>query len=104
VQRWIDEVTLERMHAAFSGGAIVGGAGAFTFNMTVPGGDVPTGGVTIGGVYPAHRRRGRAEVADAREGGEPIAALWASEETIYGRFGYGLASWCGDISLAHEYT
>ena len=25
------------------------------------------------------------------ERGEPIAALWASEETIYGRFGYGLA-------------
>jgi predicted acetyltransferase len=41
---------------------------------------------------------------DARERGEPLAALWASEETIYGRFGYGLASFCGDIKLAHEYT
>jgi predicted acetyltransferase len=34
----------------------------------------------------------RAQLADIRERGEPIAALWASEETIYGRFGYGLAS------------
>ncbi len=110
LQRLIDQLTLERMHAAFSDGAVVGGAGVFTFNMTVPGGDVPTAGVTVVGVYPTHRRRGvlrslmRAQLDDAHERGEPIAALWASEETIYGRFGYGLASWCGEISLAHEYT
>jgi predicted acetyltransferase len=110
LQRWIDQVGLDRMHAAFSDGAIVGGAGAFTFDMTVPGGSVPTGGVTVVGVYPTHRRRGvlralmRAQLDDIHERGEPIAALWASEETIYGRFGYGLASWCGDVSLAHEYT
>jgi predicted acetyltransferase len=110
LQRWIDQLTLERMHAAFSDGAVVGGAGAFTFDMTVPGGSVPTGGVTVVGVYPTHRRRGvlrglmRAQLDDIHERGEPTAALWASEETIYGRFGYGLASWCGEISLAHEYT
>jgi predicted acetyltransferase len=33
-----------------------------------------------------------AQLRDIRGRGEPIAALWASEETIYGRFGYGLAS------------
>jgi len=33
----------------------------------------------------------REQLTDVRERGEPIAALWASEETIYGRFGYGLA-------------
>ena len=33
----------------------------------------------------------RVQLDDIRERGEPIAALWASEETIYGRFGYGLA-------------
>jgi predicted acetyltransferase len=109
-QRWIDQMSLERMHGAWSDGAIVGGAGAFTFNMTVPGGDLPTAGVTVVGVYPTHRRRGvlralmRAQLEDAHERGEPIAALWASEETIYGRFGYGLASFCGEIALAREYT
>ena len=34
----------------------------------------------------------RAQLDDVHERGEPIAALWASEETIYGRYGYGLAS------------
>ncbi len=86
------------MHAAFDGNAIVGGAGAFPFELTVPGGPAPAAGVTVVGVLPTHRRRGilsalmRAQLADVRERGEPLAALWASEETIYGRFGYGLAS------------
>ena len=40
----------------------------------------------------------RAQLADMRERGEPVAALWASEETIYGRFGYGLAS--QDVMIA----
>lgn len=110
MQRFADLLTLERTHGAWSNGAIVGGAGAFTFNMTVPGGDLPTAGVTVVGVFPTHRRRGvlrslmRAQLDDAHERGEPIAALWASEETIYGRFGYGLASFCGEIKLAREYT
>ena len=34
----------------------------------------------------------QAQLADIRDRGEPIAALWASEETIYGRFGYGLSA------------
>jgi predicted acetyltransferase len=110
VQRFIDQIGLERMHAAWSDGTVVGGAGAFTFNLSVPGGDLPTAGVTVVGVYPTHRRRGvlralmRAQLDDAHERGEPLAALWASEETIYGRFGYGLASFCGEISLPREYA
>lgn len=89
---------VERLHAAFDGDAIVGGAGAFPFELSVPGGQLPCAGVTVVGVLPTHRRRGildrlmRAQLADIRERGEAIAALWASEETIYGRFGYGLAS------------
>ena len=46
----------------------------------------------------------RAQLDDAHERGEPLAALWASEETIYGRFGYGLASFCGEIALAREHN
>ena len=99
----------ERMHAAFDGDRIVGGAGAFPFELTVPGGPVRCGGVTVVGVLPTHRRRGvltammRAQLEDIRERGEPIAALWASEEVIYGRFGYGLASLAGEIALASGY-
>lgn len=97
-ERWLKNFELERMLAAVDGGAIVGGAGAFTFRMTVPGAVLPCAGVTIVGVLPSHRRRGilrsmmRAQLDDFHARGEPIAALWASEETIYGRYGYGLAS------------
>ena len=110
MQRFLDQITAERMHAAWSNGSIVGGAGAFKFALSVPGGDLPTAGVSVVGVYPTHRRRGvlrslmRAQLDDAHERGEPLAALWASEETIYGRFGYGLAAFAGEIKLAHEYT
>jgi predicted acetyltransferase len=88
----------ERMHAAFDGDAIVGGAGVLPFELSVPGARLPCAGVTVVGVLPTHRRRGildrmmRAQLADIRDRGEPVAALWASEETIYGRFGYGLAA------------
>ena len=90
---------VERMHAAWDGDGIVGGAGAFPFRLSVPGGArSPCCGTTVVGVAPTHRRRGvlsalmRAQLDDAHERGEPVAALWASEAAIYGRFGYGLAS------------
>jgi predicted acetyltransferase len=98
VERWLRYFELERMHAALEGDAFVGGAGALTLRMTVPGGVLPAAGVTVVAVLPTHRRRGilrammRAQLDDVHERGEPLAALWASEETIYGRYGYGLAS------------
>ena len=42
----------------------------------------------------------RAQLDDVHERGEPVAILWASEETIYGRFGYGMASFSGRSSTA----
>lgn len=48
---------IDRVHAAFDGGEIVGGAGAFAYELTVPGGSLPCAGVTIDGGYPTHRRR-----------------------------------------------
>jgi predicted acetyltransferase len=100
---------IDRLHAARDGETIVGGAGVFPFSLTVPGGaEVPTAGVTVIGVQPTHRRRGaltammRAQLDDAHERGEPLAALWSSEATIYGRFGYGLASFSGDIDVPRE--
>ncbi|HEX4832063.1 MAG TPA: GNAT family N-acetyltransferase, partial [Trebonia sp.] len=80
-------------------GDIVGTAGAFTFQMTVPGGVLPVAGVTAVSVLPTHRRRGiarslmtrqLAEIAQA--GTEPLAALWAAEASLYGRYGYGQAA------------
>ena len=96
---------------AFDGDEIVGGAGAYLFDTTVPGGaQVATAGVMAVGVLPTHRRRGvltaimRRQLADAHERGEPIAMLYAAEGGIYGRFGYGLASLAGDIELPKEHA
>jgi len=106
--KWIE---VERMHAAFEGDRIIGGAGAFTYRMSVPGGAlVPAAGITVVGVLPTHRRRGvlrklmREQLDDCRARGDFVAYLWASEATIYGRFGYGLASRIGEISLAKDRT
>ena len=46
----------------------------------------------------------RAQLDDAHERGEPIAALWASDEPIYGRYGYGLASLAGEIELPRTHA
>ena len=98
------------MHAAHDRDAgIVGGAGVFPFTMSVPGARVATAGVTVVGVLPTHRRRGilrammRKQLADVHERGEPLAALWASEGSIYGRFGYGLASLSGSVDVRREH-
>ena len=91
-ERFLHWIDLDRMHGAFDGDEIVGGAGAFSFDVSVPGGaDVPGAGVTVIGVLPTDRRRGvltrlmRAQLDDCRARGEPLAYLWASEGTIYGR-------------------
>jgi predicted acetyltransferase len=98
----------ERMLAARIDGEVVGGAGAFPFELTVPGGRVRAGGTTVVGVLPTHRRRGvlralmRAQLDDLHERGEPVAYLWASEATIYGRFGFGLAGLDGDLEIDRQ--
>ena len=97
---------LSRFRTAVDGGAIVGIAGSFTLDLTVPGGAaLPMGGVTWVSVAATHRRQGLlrrllAEVhadIDARE--EPLAGLSASEGSIYGRFGYGVASLLRRVSI-----
>lgn len=104
--RFARVLAADRVHAAFDGGAAVGGAGAFPFELTVPGGRVRAGGVTLVGVLPTHRRRGiltqlmRAQLDSLHERGEPVAYLWASEGVIYPRFGYGVASLGGAFSIS----
>src|SRR5918995_5914515 len=87
-----------RALAAYDDGRPVGFAAAYAFDLSIPGGELPCAGVTWVGVLPTHRRRGilrdfmRRQLEDIRSWGEPIAALWASEASIYGRFGYGPAA------------
>ena len=89
---------LERMLIAVDDDQPVALAAAYPFSLSIPGGELPCGGVTWVGVSPSHRRRGvltalmRKQLDDLHEQGEPLAALWASESLIYGRFGYGIAA------------
>ena len=73
--------------------------GDFARQLTVPGGDlVPTAAVTVVTVHPPYRRRGLLtkmmvhQLEQVAKRGDPLAALWASESLIYGRYGYGPAS------------
>jgi predicted acetyltransferase len=92
-------VDLRRTLAAFDGSAVVGGAVIYSRALTVPGAVQQVAGVAMVAVAPTHRRRGlltammRRQLTELYEtGGEPIAALNASEAVIYGRFGYGPAT------------
>ncbi len=108
VDRWTQVFELERMHGTWLDGELAGGAGAYSFELTVPGGPMACAGVTVVGVYPPFRRRGvltalmRAQLDDVHERGEPIAALWSSEGPIYPRFGYGMASFNGSASIERD--
>lgn len=99
-------IELPRTHAAFEDGTIVGTAAIFSFQMGIPGNrTLPTAGVTMVSVLPTHRRQGiltsimRAQLEHVRDYGDPMAALWASESGIYGRFGYGMAAETMDIKI-----
>ena len=98
-ERSRSRVELDRTRIVVEDGAVVACSGAWTRTVSVPGGAaLPMAGVTLVSVLPTHRRRGllsammAAQLADARDRGEPLAGLWASEGAIYGRFGFGPAT------------
>ncbi|OEJ35958.1 GNAT family N-acetyltransferase [Streptomyces subrutilus] len=83
---------------AYDGDTLVGFMAAHDFRLSVPGADLPCPGLTFVSVAPTHRRRGvltalmAEQLRRATAAGSPLAALWASEAAIYGRFGYGGAT------------
>jgi predicted acetyltransferase len=102
----LSRLEFDRTLAAFDGPVQVGTAGAYSFQLSVPGfATLPAAGVTWVGVLPTHRRRGvlsslmRRQLPEIRDRGEPVAVLWASEATIYSRYGYGRAMWHADFTL-----
>ncbi|MDQ1461465.1 MAG: hypothetical protein QOI08_2949, partial [Actinomycetota bacterium] len=93
------ESELDRTRVAFESGRMVGVSRTYSFELTMPGGAMlPAAAVSWVSVQPTHRRRGvltqmmKAMHDDARDRGEAAAILTASESSIYGRFGYGVAA------------
>jgi len=109
---WATGTDWDRFLVAVDAGQVVGGGGALSLELTVPGAgeepfpSVPAAGVTAVGVLPTHRRRGLQRrlmaglLAGARQRGEPVAVLTASESLIYRRYGYGLAASFQRVNLA----
>ncbi len=88
-----------RTVGAFVDDVLVGTADAVTSRLTLPGGAiVGHAAVTHIGVLPTFTRKGiatelmRHQLHDIAARGEVVATLRASEATIYGRYGYGVAS------------
>ncbi|HZT95651.1 MAG TPA: GNAT family N-acetyltransferase, partial [Chloroflexota bacterium] len=95
-----------RAIAAYDGDTIVGTSATKPFELTVPGPvSVPVAGVTAVSVLPTHRRRGiltemmRTELESAKRRGEIALVLYASEGLIYGRFGYGAATFAAEYAI-----
>ncbi|MFD9169479.1 MULTISPECIES: GNAT family N-acetyltransferase [Streptomyces] len=90
-------------------GRPVGTAATHAIELTLPGGAlVPAAGVTAVGVLPTHRRQGvlrammRHQLAGLRERGEFLSVLLASEAPIYGRYGYGPATYTTRLTVARH--
>lgn len=90
---------------AYDADTLVGMVAALPFTLAVPGAELPCPGLTFVSVAPTHRRRGVlsgmiAELfARCPAEGWPIAALWASETAIYGRFGFGPGTYGATVEI-----
>lgn len=105
-----DVFEFDRSFVATDGDRFVGTGGAFTFDLTTPGGHVPTGGLTAIAVVPTHRRQGilsdmmRYHFDEVRVREEPLSVLRASESIIYSRYGYGAATIDASFQIDRRHT
>ncbi len=100
----------DRSIAVMDGDQFVGTGGAYSFDLTTPGGHVPTGGLTAIAVVPTHRRQGiltqmlRYHFDEVRAREEPLSVLRASESLIYSRYGYGAATIDASYEIDRRHT
>ncbi|MET8897575.1 GNAT family N-acetyltransferase [Streptomyces albogriseolus] len=100
------QFTPGRSTAAFDGGRCVATFRSFAQELTAVGGAVvPADAVTNVTVSPTHRRRGlltrmmAQDLAAAKERGDVVATLIAAEYPIYGRYGFGPATWTTEWTI-----
>ncbi|WP_329217440.1 GNAT family N-acetyltransferase [Streptomyces sp. NBC_01485] len=103
---WAALETDRGLLATTADGRPVGTAGAYSFELTLPGEILaPAAGVSFVGVLPSHRRRGvlsammRHQLTELRARGEFLSVLLASEALIYQRFGYGPATYTQQLTV-----
>lgn len=104
---WWAALEMDRnLLAVTADGRPVGTAGAYSFELTLPGEILaPAAGVTAVGVLPSHRRQGvltammRHQLTELRTRGEFLSVLLASEAVIYRRFGYGPATYTQRLTV-----
>ncbi|MFS4091374.1 GNAT family N-acetyltransferase [Streptomyces sp. AF1A] len=89
-----------RLLGAFDDGRCVATFRSFAQEVTAVGGaPVPANAITNVSVSPTHRRRGllnrmmARDLAAAKDRGDIVATLIAAEYPIYGRYGFGPATW-----------
>ncbi|MFJ2651255.1 GNAT family N-acetyltransferase [Streptomyces sp. NPDC087420] len=97
---------LTRTLGAFDEGRCVATFRSFTQELTLVGGATLTAdAISNVTVSPTHRRRGLlgrmmgADLAAAKERGDAVATLIAAEYPIYGRFGFGPATWITEWAI-----
>lgn len=100
------KMDLERCLAAFDGDRIVGTYRSFPTRLTVPGGArLAVDAVSAVSVRPTHRRQGNLtrmiteDLWRSVDRGEVASILIAAEWPIYGRYGYGPATWQAQWTL-----
>ncbi len=108
---WEAKIEPDRSWVVDAGGRFAGNACIYSLDVTLPSAPgrpcptAPMAGVSAVGVHPTHRRRGllrqlmAAMHDDARQRGDAIAGLEASESIIYGRFGYGMAAELAEYAI-----
>lgn len=95
----------ERTIAAFQGSEIVGTIAGYDLELTIPGGCLAMEGTTVVTVFPTHRRMGLMQemmglhLDGAAKNGVALAGLWASDSAIYGRYGYGAATYAETVTM-----
>lgn len=97
---------LARTQGAFDQGRCVATFRSMPRQLTVPGGAaIAASAITNVSVTATHRRRGlasrmmAADLAAAKERGEAVSILIAAEYPIYGRYGFGPATWVTDWEI-----
>lgn len=91
----------DRALVAEADGRVIGSAKAVTRDMSLPGAVAPVAHVTGVGVGQDFRRRGVLSALmrrQLREVPEALAALWASDTGIYGRYGYAAAAYAMPVA------